>query len=56
MPKSYGKILRLDLTSGNISYDQLDEKTARNYIGGVGVAAKILWDETTAKTSHPKAR
>ena len=51
MPKSYGKILRLDLTSGNISYDQLDEKTARNYIGGVGVAAKILWDETTAKTS-----
>ncbi len=50
MLKGYGKILRLDLTSKKISYDQLDDKTARKYIGGVGLAAKLLWDETDAKT------
>jgi aldehyde:ferredoxin oxidoreductase len=51
MLKGYnGKILRLDLTTGNIDYEYLDEPTARKYIGGVGLAAKILWDETTPDT------
>ena len=51
MLKGYnGKILRVNLTSGVISFDQIDEKVARKYIGGTGIAAKILWDETNAKT------
>lgn len=45
-----GKILRLDLTTGDIDYEYLEEPTARKYIGGVGLAAKILWDETTPDT------
>ena len=51
MLKGYnGKILRLDLTTGDVSYQYLDELTARKYIGGVGLAAKTLWDETTPNT------
>ncbi len=51
MLKGYNrKILRLDLTAGDISYEYLDEPTARKYIGGVGLAAKMLWDETTPNT------
>jgi len=51
MLKGYtGKILRLDLTTGDMDYQYLDEETARKYIGGVGLAAKILWDETTPDT------
>jgi aldehyde:ferredoxin oxidoreductase len=45
-----GKILRLDLTTGSIDYEYLDEATARKYIGGVGLAAKILWEETKPDT------
>ena len=42
MLKGYnGKILRVNLTSGVISFDQIDEKIARKYIGGTGIAAKI---------------
>ena len=52
MLKGYnGKILRLDLTTGSIDYEHPDEPTARKYIGGVGLAAKILWDETTPATA-----
>ena len=52
MLKGYnGKILRLDLTTGDIDYEYLDEQTARKYIGGVGLAAKMLWDETTPDTA-----
>ncbi len=51
MLKGYnGKIVRADLTTGEISYENIDEETARKYIGGVGLAAKIVWDETTANT------
>jgi aldehyde:ferredoxin oxidoreductase len=52
MLKGYcGKILRLDLTTGDIDYEYLQEQTARKYIGGVGLAVKILWDETTPGTA-----
>ena len=50
MLKGYGKIVRVDLTAEKISYKDIDEGTARKYIGGVGLAAKILWDETTGHT------
>ena len=52
MLKGYnGKILRLDLSTGDVDYEYLGEETARKYIGGVGLAAKILWDETTPDTA-----
>ncbi len=45
-----GRILRVDLSRRTITTQELDEATARKYIGGAGLAAKILWDETDATT------
>ncbi len=47
----FGKILRLDLSKGGMDFEYPDERTLRKYIGGVGLAAKILWDETTPATA-----
>jgi aldehyde:ferredoxin oxidoreductase len=48
MLKGYtGRILRVDLSDRKINDYELDDKIARKYIGGVGLAAKILWDEMT---------
>lgn len=38
------KILEVDLSSEKISEAKLDEKLARNFIGGRGLGAKILYD------------
>ncbi len=40
-----GKILRVDLGEERIREEDLPEQLARNYIGGNGFAARILWDE-----------
>ena len=40
-----GKILRIDLTSGNISEEALSENVARKYLGGAGIATRYLYDE-----------
>ncbi|HSR13546.1 MAG TPA: aldehyde ferredoxin oxidoreductase N-terminal domain-containing protein, partial [Thermodesulfobacteriota bacterium] len=45
-----GKILRVDLTSGKVETEALDESAARKFIGGSGLATKILVDETGAGT------
>src|SRR4030042_4740405 len=50
MLKGYGSIICADLTTKKISYGCMDEDTARKFIGGVGFAAKILWDKTTGNT------
>ncbi len=51
MLKGYnGRIVYADLTTNKISYENIDEDTARKYIGGVGLAAKILWDNTKRDT------
>lgn len=51
MVKGYtGAIVQVDLTTAKTSYEQIDEGTARKYIGGVGLAAKILWDGTKSDT------
>jgi len=39
-----GKILEVDLTSGESTEIELDEKLYRDYIGGAGLAAKLLYD------------
>jgi aldehyde:ferredoxin oxidoreductase len=40
-----GKILRVDLTTRETSIEDLDERTARKYLGGTGLGAKILYEE-----------
>ena len=39
-----GKILRVDLSSGQISETPTSDYSAR-FLGGRGIAAKIYWDE-----------
>jgi len=39
-----GKILEVNLSKDRISETPLDEKVLRQYVGGRGLAAKILWD------------
>jgi len=39
-----GKIAFIDLTSGEIKIEQLDETLARDYIGGQGLGARILFE------------
>ena len=51
MLKGYcGTVVRVDLTREEIRYEEIDEDVARKYIGGIGIAAKILWDETIRET------
>ena len=39
-----GKILDIDLTSGEISTQPLDMEMARLFLGGRGLGARLLWD------------
>ena len=41
----YQKMIRINLTNGKISVKEIDKKFAREYIGGRGFTAKILYDE-----------
>ncbi|HEX2987093.1 MAG TPA: aldehyde ferredoxin oxidoreductase N-terminal domain-containing protein, partial [Chloroflexota bacterium] len=41
-----GKILRLNLTTGTISVDEHDDLWYRRYLGGAGIAAYYLLNET----------
>ena len=41
----HGRLLRVDLTRRKIETEDLDEATLRKYIGGVGMAARILYSE-----------
>jgi len=40
-----GKIARVDLTHQKVKKEPIDENATRRFVGGVGYAAKILWDE-----------
>ncbi|MBI2958531.1 MAG: aldehyde ferredoxin oxidoreductase family protein [Chloroflexi bacterium] len=42
-----GRILEVDLARKELHTSRPDEETLRKYIGGTGLAAKMLWDETT---------
>ena len=50
-----GRILRVNLTEEKIIEDRFPEPTLRKYIGGVGLAAKIIYDEVPPGTpwDHP---
>ncbi|NLA86772.1 MAG: aldehyde ferredoxin oxidoreductase, partial [Clostridiales bacterium] len=43
-----GKLLFVDLTTGKTEVRALDEATAKNFIGGPSLGAKILYDEMPA--------
>lgn len=45
-----GKLLFVDLSTKKIEKRKLDEKTARQYIGGSALGAKVLYDEMPANT------
>lgn len=40
-----GKVLRIDLTAGTTSVEELDAEYARLYVGGKGLLIRYLWDE-----------
>ena len=40
-----GKLLRVDLTSGKISQENISEETLKKYLGGKCLGAKILFEE-----------
>ncbi|MFC1974304.1 aldehyde ferredoxin oxidoreductase family protein [Chloroflexota bacterium] len=44
------RILRVDLDKEKVSVEELGELDVRKYLGGCGLGARILWDETTATT------
>lgn len=45
-----GKLLHVDLTTGKISAEPLNEAYAAQYIGGAGLAARYLYDYVDAHT------
>ena len=40
-----GKLLRINLTSGKITEEPMKEEWAEKYLGGAGIASRILYDE-----------
>jgi len=46
MPNGYmGKILRVNLSTGELRIEQPDERLYRDYIGGYGIGARLLYSE-----------
>ena len=59
LPGGYtGRILRADLDSGRTWSTPWSPEDMRAYLGGVGLGAKLLWEEVPAKASwdHPDNR
>ncbi|MFN2157701.1 MAG: aldehyde ferredoxin oxidoreductase N-terminal domain-containing protein, partial [Anaerolineae bacterium] len=49
MARGYmGKILNVDLSKGTIEEEALDEQLCRDYIGGYGLGAKLLYERMPA--------
>lgn len=40
-----GKLLRVNLSEGKISKEEISDSMKRNFLGGRGFAVKLLWDE-----------
>ena len=47
----WGKILWVDLTNEKTSVETFDDAYARKYLGGVGLATKIISDKVTKHTN-----
>ncbi|MDI6642360.1 MAG: aldehyde ferredoxin oxidoreductase N-terminal domain-containing protein, partial [Elusimicrobiota bacterium] len=51
MVDSYaGKFARIDLTKEKIVVEPMPADWKERFVGGVGIGAKIMWDETTSVT------
>ena len=44
-----GKVLRVDLSKGEITDEELDLDLAEDFLGGRGLATKVFFDEVDAK-------
>jgi aldehyde:ferredoxin oxidoreductase len=53
-----GKLLRVDLTAGKVSTQTFSAREWRDYLGGVGIGAKILYEEVPPDVNwdHPENR
>jgi len=53
-----GKMIRIDLTTSQTSIEELDVETIKKWVGGVGLGAKLLYDEIPAgvEWSDPENR
>ena len=47
--RDLGKVLFVDLTSGSIKEAVLEEKLHREYLGGVGLGVRILYERINPK-------
>lgn len=45
MPGWMGRVVRVDLSSGEIKEETFDAEVWRRFLGGRGFGAKVLWDE-----------
>jgi len=45
------KLLRVDLTTGTLKEERLSDEILKNYIGGSGLGAKLLFDEVPPRTN-----
>ncbi len=41
----WNKILRVDLSTRQITREEMDDETCKLFLGGAGIGAKVLWDE-----------
>src|SRR4030043_1680271 len=53
-----GKILRVDLTKGEIKEEELPDAILKKYVGGTGIGARYLYDEVPpgVEWNHPANR
>ena len=49
----YGKLLDINLTTGEIIKSQIPEEDLKRFIGGRGLGTKILWDKLPAPGVDP---
>jgi len=47
----WNRILRIDLTTGKITKEEIDDDTLKLFVGGAGIGAKILWEEVSPEVS-----
>jgi len=46
----FGKVLRVDLSTGEVGEQELGEATLRRFVGGSGLGARLIYDETDRRT------
>ena len=47
----WGKLLRVDLTSGSCRFEKIDDRVCEDFMGGAGMVAYTLWRECPRGTT-----